>query len=270
MSDLSSLEKCKLEKFLAMGNGYVLDFTDRKFQEFILENVAINIDEDKYKCSGTSKANRLREFWKQELNSTVGKATLAMLEIWKVKRLISEQEISLSEQALYDECWQVSQGLIQRGQNDEQTAEVTIDIHFEEIQKVIIEQIDLAKFTIWIAVAWFTDPVLFKKLVDKNNQGVNVQLIIIHDRINESSGLKYEEEFETFRIKKSGLYENLMHNKFCVIDFKAVIHGSYNWTKRAKFNDETIEVVNSSEVAENFSDKFIQLKRTALDGKLIQ
>jgi phosphatidylserine/phosphatidylglycerophosphate/cardiolipin synthase-like enzyme len=101
-----------------------------------------------------------------------------MLENWKVKRLISEQEISLGEQVLYDECCRISQGLIQRGQNDIQITEVTIDIHFEEIQKIIIEQIDLAKFTIWIAVAWFTDPVLFKKLVDKKNQGVNVQFII--------------------------------------------------------------------------------------------
>jgi phosphatidylserine/phosphatidylglycerophosphate/cardiolipin synthase-like enzyme len=260
MSDLSSLEKCKLEKILEMGSGYVLHFTDRIFQEFILENAAINIDEDKYKYSGTSKANRLREFWKQELNSTVGKVTLAMLEIRKVKR----KEISLSDRTLYDECWQLSQGLIQNVQNTEQTTEVAIDIHFEEIQKKIIEQIDLAKFTIWVAVAWFTDRVLFKKLVEKNNQGVNIQLIIIDDQINESSGLKYEEKFETLRIKKNGVYENLMHNKFCVIDLKTVIHGSYNWTNRAKFNDETIEVVSSREIAEKFSDQFIQLKRTAL------
>jgi phosphatidylserine/phosphatidylglycerophosphate/cardiolipin synthase-like enzyme len=265
MSDLSSLEKCKLEKFLEMKNGYVLDFTDRKFQEFILENVAINIDQDKYKCSGTSKANRLREFWKQELNSTVGKITLSMLEIWKTNRLISNQGISLSEQALYDECWQVSQALIQRGQNDKQATDIAIDIHFEEIQKIIIEQIDLAKFTIWIAVAWFTDPVLFKKLIDKKDRGLNIQLIIIDDQINEFSGLKYEEKFETFRIKKSGMYENLMHNKFCIIDLRTVVHGSYNWTKKAKFNDETIEVVNSREVAEKFSDQFIQLKRIVLD-----
>jgi phosphatidylserine/phosphatidylglycerophosphate/cardiolipin synthase-like enzyme len=260
MSDLSSIEKCKLEKILEMGSGYVLHFTDRTFQEFILENTAINIDEDKYKCSGTSKANRLREFWKQELNSTIGKVTLAMLEVWKVKR----QEISLYEQTLYDECWQLSQGLIQRDQNNEQTTEVAIDIHFKEIQKNIIEQIDLAKFTIWVAVAWFTDRVLFQKLVDKKNQGVNIQLIIIDDQINESSGLKYEEKFEAFRIKKSGTYENMMHNKFCIIDLKIVIHGSYNWTNRAKFNNETIEVVSSHEVAEKFSDQFIQLKRTAL------
>ncbi len=263
MSELSSLEKYKLEKFLGMGSGYVLDFTDITFLEFMLETVTIDIGEDKYKYLGKSKANRLREFWKQEPNLTVGKATLAMLEIWKANKLINEQYISLSEQAMYDECFQISQGLIQKSQNNEKITEVLVDIHFEEIQKIIIEQIDIAKFTVWVAVAWFTDEILFKKLVNKKNQGINVQLIIICDQINEGSGLKYEEEFETIRIKKIGKYDNIMHNKFCIIDLKTVIHGCYNWTKRAKFNDETIEVLNSREVAEKFADQFIKLKRTA-------
>lgn len=263
MSELSSLEKCNLEKFLGMGSGYVLNFTDRTFLEFMLENVTIDIGEDKYKCLGKSKANRLREFWKQEPNLTVGKATLAMLENWKANKLINEQSISLLEQAMYDECLQISQGLIRKSQNNEKVIEVLVDIHFEEIQKIIIEQIDIAKFTVWVAVAWFTDEILFEKLVNKKNQGINIQLIIICDQINEGSGLKYEEEFETIRIKKTGKYDNIMHNKFCIIDLKTVIHGCYNWTKRAKFNDETIEVVNSREVAEKFADQFIKLKRNA-------
>ena len=128
MSELSSLEKCNLEKFLGMGSGYVLNFTDRTFLEFMLENVTIDIGEDKYKCLGKSKANRLREFWKQEPNLTVGKATLAMLENWKANKLINEQSISLLEQAMYDECLQISQGLIRKSQNNEKVIEVLVDI----------------------------------------------------------------------------------------------------------------------------------------------
>ena len=43
MSDLSSIEKLKLEKLFGMGGGYVLDFSNRTFQEFILDNIRINI-----------------------------------------------------------------------------------------------------------------------------------------------------------------------------------------------------------------------------------
>jgi len=34
MSDLTSVEKLKLEKIFEMGGGYVLDFSNRTFQEF--------------------------------------------------------------------------------------------------------------------------------------------------------------------------------------------------------------------------------------------
>jgi hypothetical protein len=42
--------------------------------------------------------------------------------------------------------------------------EVQVEIHFEDIQKQIIEELKAAKFTVWIAVAWFTDKVLFEIL----------------------------------------------------------------------------------------------------------
>jgi hypothetical protein len=43
MSDLTSIEKAKLEKLLEMESGYVLDFSNRTFQEFILESVKLDI-----------------------------------------------------------------------------------------------------------------------------------------------------------------------------------------------------------------------------------
>ena len=52
-----------------------------------------------------------------------------------------------------------------------------------------------------------------------------------------------------------------MHNKFCVIDLAIVINGSYNWTKKAKFNKENITVDNSRELAEKFAAEFLVLKK---------
>jgi phosphatidylserine/phosphatidylglycerophosphate/cardiolipin synthase-like enzyme len=262
MSDLSSIDKLKLEKFFGMKSGYVLNFSDRTFQEFILENTGIDIYEDKYNIYASgSKANRLRAFWDQEPNYTVGELISAFLELWKAQKVTGGLAINPSEQTLFDECFQISQRLIQEGQDDKDVDEVTINAHFEQIQKNIIEQIELARFTIWVAVAWFTDRILFDHLVAKKNQGVNIQLIIIDDEINNNSGLNFEEKFETYRLEKFGKYdENIMHNKFCIIDLKTVIHGSYNWTQRARFNRETIVVENSRENAEKFAEQFIQLK----------
>ncbi len=71
MSDLSYFEKKSLEQLFRMEYGYVLDFSDRTFREFILEKTGIYIDDLKYKKNGTSKANRLRTFWEIEPNHIV-------------------------------------------------------------------------------------------------------------------------------------------------------------------------------------------------------
>lgn len=138
--------------------------------------------------------------------------------------------------------------------------QVEIEIHFEDIQKKIIEQVTQAKFTIWVAVAWFTDPLLFDLLLKKKTAGVNVQVIVFDDEINAKHGFPYEDHFETVRVKPSGMFKNIMHHKFCVIDLKVVTHGSYNWTNKARWNKETISVDISRELAEKFAAQFILLK----------
>lgn len=65
-----------------MSTGYVLDFSNRTFSNFFLDSVKINIDDDKYQSSGSSKANRLRSFWDQEPDLIVGKALKDLLAIW--------------------------------------------------------------------------------------------------------------------------------------------------------------------------------------------
>jgi hypothetical protein len=62
MSNLKSIEKLKIEKFFGMESGYVIDFSNNSFQEFILENLNIDIYDEKYNYNSGSKANRLRGF----------------------------------------------------------------------------------------------------------------------------------------------------------------------------------------------------------------
>ena len=80
MSDLSSIEKRKLERLLQMGTGYVLNFSDRTFGEFFEGHTGLDIDHVRYKAGGTSKANRLRSFWAIEPNHLVGKVITSMIE----------------------------------------------------------------------------------------------------------------------------------------------------------------------------------------------
>lgn len=136
---------------------------------------------------------------------------------------------------------------------------IEVEVHFEDIQKQIVEQIRLAKFSIWVAVAWFTDKTLMRELYDKKQSGVNVRLVVLDDEINKQNGFEYEKYFETKRVPKSGIYQNIMHHKFCIIDLRTIVHGSYNWTTKAKWNRETVSVENSRELAEKYASEFVQL-----------
>lgn len=47
-----------------------------------------------------------------------------------------------------------------------------------------------------------------------------------------------------------------------------VVHGSYNWTKKAQYNKETISIDTDRTTAEKFADEFIKLKVSCCKDKL--
>ena len=107
MSDLTSIEKLKLEKLFEMEGGYVLDFSNFTFQEFILENLSIDIYNEKYNYRSGSKANRLRGFWAEEPNHIVGELLGKLLEYWSTKILINRKAIPPEDETLFSECQKV-------------------------------------------------------------------------------------------------------------------------------------------------------------------
>jgi len=121
MADLSNTDKLKLEKFLEMGSGYVLDFNNRSFADFIITSVKKNIWHERYELNSGSKANRLRRFWDIENNSIVGKLLFDLSEYWKTQKMISNSSISDGEKLLYSECVKIANRL------SGNTAQVIID-----------------------------------------------------------------------------------------------------------------------------------------------
>lgn len=133
-------------------------------------------------------------------------------------------------------------------------------VHFEQIQSQILSELDNARFLVFVAVAWFTDPVLFDKLIQKRDQGVTIQILFIDDNINAQAGLPFKGNFQSKAIPPTGYFQNINHHKFCVIDLERVINGSYNWTTKAKFNEENITVSTDRELAKKFAQRFIDIR----------
>lgn len=136
--------------------------------------------------------------------------------------------------------------------------------HFENIQFHIKEELQKAKQSVSIAMAWFTDARLFNVLCAKAGQGVQVNLLLMNDDINNNSGIVYERltqaSGKVWKVSGSGGNDTLMHNKFCVIDEQTVLNGSYNWTNKAKQNHESITVIRDRELALQFTNEFNVIK----------
>src|SRR5882762_5377982 len=80
MSDLTATEKRRFEKLLGMNSGYVLNYSNREFAEFVMDSTGHDIFDSRYDHGSGSKANRLRAFWKKEDNHIVAKLMSDVLD----------------------------------------------------------------------------------------------------------------------------------------------------------------------------------------------
>lgn len=108
MSTFSIAERHIVENFLGMSGGHVLNFSDRTFGEVVLEAVGIDIHDEKYTTEGTSKAKKLRTFWKVEPDYAVGKLLLALLDYDKSLNV----EQTFQGKARADKCRQIATRLL--------------------------------------------------------------------------------------------------------------------------------------------------------------
>lgn len=68
------------------------------------------------------------------------------------------------------------------------------------------------------------------------------------------------ENFDCVVVPRTGKYEtNRMHDKFCIVDLDYVMHGSYNWTKAANYNGETLVTTVDHNLVRNFADEFLKI-----------
>lgn len=138
-------------------------------------------------------------------------------------------------------------------------AEPTIKIYFSPqggCQEAIIREIDQAKKTIDVAMYYFTSKPLAEALIRAERRGVRVRVYL--DESQKTAKCSKVKELETGGCEiKFEDGPGLMHNKFCIIDKRVVITGSYNWTSAAeRKNDETVLIIFEEDVARTFVEKF--------------
>jgi hypothetical protein len=134
-----------------------------------------------------------------------------------------------------------------------------VQAHFQNIRKSILREVEKANKSIKVAVYWFTNQELFELLLEKQKEGIQVELIIHNDYINNrETGLPFQKFIEAGGKFYFSDEENPMHNKFCIIDGQVLINGSYNWTYYAESkNRENVLIIKAEkEVIEAFDTEF--------------
>lgn len=136
-----------------------------------------------------------------------------------------------------------------------------MDCYFQDIEHHIIRHIRLAQSRLLVAVAWFTNKEIGQEIIEKKS--LDIEIIVDDNQKNREcrnlSNLQAHNIDLTF-VKDLTKYYYLMHNKFCIIDNKTVITGSYNWTVNANTNDENISIFNNQTTAALYAQEFRRIK----------
>lgn len=126
----------------------------------------------------------------------------------------------------------------------------------ETIQKEIIELLKKAERSIDLAVAWLTDEDILRVLAQCCQGGIAVRIVMCNSKENFKNTLKFKDLIR-FQGQLFITTDPFMHHKFCVIDARVIINGSYNWSYTARTNEENILVLTS----EDTSEDILMLKR---------
>ena len=94
---LKSVDMRLIDDLFDMGGGYVLDFSNRTFSEFFIEELDVDIDDPIYQVEGTSKAKRLRYYLRNVETDNTLKALLALWEYRETIRRRSGEKEKLPE-----------------------------------------------------------------------------------------------------------------------------------------------------------------------------
>jgi mitochondrial cardiolipin hydrolase len=126
-------------------------------------------------------------------------------------------------------------------------------------RNVIISQIHAAMNQLNICVFTISDDLITDAILTSHKRGTQIRIITDNDK-------SHDEGSDIEQIAREGISvkmdrsPNHMHHKFMVTDEKAILTGSYNWTRSAaKFNQENIVVSKEASLVKSYLNEFEQL-----------
>lgn len=130
-----------------------------------------------------------------------------------------------------------------------------------EIKQRIISEINNTQQCIFLAMAYFTDRDIAMAIVDAKNRNIIVDIILSSNAQNETVKLMLKGANISVHAFDTGDTRGIMHHKFCLIDNKISINGSYNYSLNASTNNvENIQVSDDPNTYRQLFAEFERLK----------
>ena len=130
-----------------------------------------------------------------------------------------------------------------------------------EIKQRIISEINNAKQCIYLAMAYFTDREIAMSIIDAKNRNVAIDIILSSNAQNETVKLMLKGANIGVHAFETGDARGIMHHKFCLIDNRISINGSYNYSINASTNNvENIQVSDDLGMYSQFLTEYERLK----------
>ena len=126
-------------------------------------------------------------------------------------------------------------------------------------RNAIINQINSATHQLNICVFTISDDSIADAIITSHKRGRQIRIITDNDKSHDE-GSDIEQIAREGILVKVDRTPNHMHHKFMVADEKAIITGSYNWTRSAaKFNHENIILSKEAGLIKSYLKEFDNL-----------
>ncbi|NEN25351.1 DUF1669 domain-containing protein [Cryomorpha ignava] len=132
-------------------------------------------------------------------------------------------------------------------------------------KSAIITQLRAAISSIKICVFTISDNDISTEILSAHNRGIGVKILTDNDK-SFDRGSDIEMLHNNNVSIKIDSTEHHMHHKFCIIDKKTLLTGSYNWTRSAADrNQENILVTQNPFLVKSFLGEFEKLSDQLID-----
>lgn len=130
-----------------------------------------------------------------------------------------------------------------------------------EIKQRILFEINNSSKSIYLAMAYFTDRDIANAIINAKNRNVVVDIVLSSNVNNEVVKKMFIDSNVSVHAFDTGDDRGIMHHKFCLIDGRISINGSYNYSFNASNNNvENITVSDDINIYNQFLEEFERIK----------